>query len=122
MKLEDLARIKKEAQESLKLREEGRATKIVIAMGTCGIAAGARETLKAIMDEVGKRGRAEVVIAQTGCIGLCEQEPVVSVALPGQPEVTYGRVSAERARQIVAEHVVNGHIKGEWVIRTDQTR
>ncbi len=114
--LEDLAKIRERAQEMTRLREGEGTARIVIGMGTCGIAAGARETLHAVMDELAKRNRQDVSVTQTGCIGLCEQEPLVEVQLPGQPKVTYGRVDAEKARQIVAKHIVNGQIVGEWVI------
>ena len=115
--LDDLAKIRERAQEMTRLREgkEGSA-RIVVGMGTCGIAAGARETLQAIMDELSKRNRTDVIVTQTGCIGLCEQEPMVDVEVAGQPKISYGHVNAERARQIIASHVINGHIIGEWVV------
>ncbi|NPV53328.1 MAG: (2Fe-2S) ferredoxin domain-containing protein [Firmicutes bacterium] len=116
--LEELERIKKEAQAMTKLREDRESTKIVVGMGTCGIAAGARETLAAIMDELAKRNLQDVIITQTGCVGLCEQEPIVDIMKPGKPKVTYGRVTGERARQIIASHVVNDRVVGEWVIAT----
>lgn len=116
--LEELERIKKEAQAMTRLREGKETVKIVVGMGTCGIAAGARETLAAILDELAKRNLQDVVVTQTGCIGLCEQEPIIDIIRVGQPKVTYGRVTGERARQIIANHVVNGRIIGEWVIST----
>jgi len=114
--LEELEKIKKEAQAMTKLREGKEAAKIVVGMGTCGIAAGARETLAAIMDELAKRNLQDVVVTQTGCVGLCEQEPIVDVIKPNKPKVTYGHVTPERARQIVSSHIVNDRVIGEWVI------
>lgn len=114
--LDELAKIRERAQEMTRLRESQGGVRIVVGMGTCGIAAGARDTLHALMDELAKRNRQDVSITQTGCIGLCEQEPLVDVEIAGQPKVTYGRVDAEKARQIVAKHVINGQIVGEWVI------
>jgi len=116
--VEELERIRKQAQAMTRLREGGETAKIVVGMGTCGIAAGARETLSAIMDELARRNIQDVVVTQTGCIGLCEQEPIVTVVMPGAEKVAYGKVSREKARKIVASHVVNGQVVGEWVIPT----
>ena len=114
--LEELAKIREQAQRQLELREGKDGPRVVVGMGTCGIAAGARETLTAILDELGKRNLSNVTVTQTGCVGLCDQEPLVDVLLPGKPKVTYGRVDAARARQIVANHIVNGNIVGDWVV------
>ncbi len=116
--VEELERIRKQAQAMTRLREGRETTKIVVGMGTCGIASGARETLSAIMDELARRNIQDVVVTQTGCVGLCEQEPIIDVVRPGAPKVTYGKVTGEKARQIVARHVVNGQVVGEWVIAT----
>ncbi|SMB98921.1 NAD(P)-dependent iron-only hydrogenase iron-sulfur protein [Thermanaeromonas toyohensis ToBE] len=114
--LEDLLKLKEEAQKAIALREEGAKVKVVVGMGTCGIAAGAREVMTAILDELSKRRLTDVVVTQTGCIGLCAQEPLVDVFVPGKPKVTYGKVDARKARQIVAQHIANGLIIGDWVI------
>ncbi|MEW6522693.1 MAG: (2Fe-2S) ferredoxin domain-containing protein [Bacillota bacterium] len=114
--LEDLERIRREAQERIRVRDSKETTKIVVAMGTCGIAAGARDTMAAILDEIAKRRLAEVQVVQTGCVGLCEYEPMVDVAVRGQDKVTYTYVDADKARQIIARHVVNGQVIGEWVL------
>jgi (2Fe-2S) ferredoxin len=116
--LDELAKIRDKAKEALNLRAGEKETKIIVGMGTCGIAAGAREVMAAILDELGKRNLTEVTVTQTGCIGLCDKEPLVDVLRPGQPRVSYGRVDAERARRIVTQHVVNGQIVGEWVVGT----
>jgi len=84
-------------------------------MGTCGIAAGAREVMTAILDDLDRRGINDVGVTQTGCKGLCEQEPTVDVIKDNQT-VTYGYIDGEKARQMVAQHLVNGNIVGEWVI------
>jgi len=103
--LEELAKIREQAKHQLELREGKGGPSVVVGMGTCGIAAGARETLLAILDEIGKRNLTNVAVTQTGCGGLCEQEPLVEVVLPGQPKVTYGHVDPNRARQIVASQL-----------------
>jgi len=114
--IEDLERVRKEALERLRIREGGAAKRIVVGMGTCGIAAGARDVVQAVLDELALRKISDVAITQTGCIGLCEYEPLVDVYTPGAPKVTYAHVTAEKARQIVSRHVINGQIIGEWTL------
>jgi (2Fe-2S) ferredoxin len=116
--LEDLKKIREQAQQAMKVRDSKHSAKIVVAMGTCGIASGAREVVSAMLDELAKRGISDVAVTQTGCKGLCEQEPTVDIIKAGQPVVTYGYVTPEKARAIVAQHIVNGQIAGEWVIAT----
>ena len=114
--LEELQKLKEEAQKAIALRDEKGKVKVVVGMGTCGIAAGAREVMSALLDELSKRRLVNVVVTQTGCIGLCVQEPLVDVLVPGKPQVTYGKVNAQKARQIVAQHIVNGIIISDWVV------
>ncbi|MEA4885049.1 MAG: (2Fe-2S) ferredoxin domain-containing protein [Clostridia bacterium] len=116
--LEDLKKIKERAQAMTELREGNEDVRVVVGMGTCGIAAGARDTLTAIMDEIGVRGLRHVVVTQTGCVGMCEQEPIVDIMKQGEPKVTYGHVTPEKARKIIASHVVNGQVVGDLVIST----
>ena len=113
--LEDLKKVREKALEQMKIREGKCSAKVVVAMGTCGIAAGAREVMAAILDELEKRGITDVAVTQTGCKGLCEQEPTVDV-IKGDSSVTYGYVDSDKARQIVAQHLVNGNIVGDWVV------
>lgn len=114
--LEDLKKVREKALEQMKVRDGKYTAKVVVAMGTCGIAAGAREVMTAILDELDKRGISDVAVTQTGCKGLCEQEPTVDV-IKGDTTVTYGYIDAEKARQIVAQHLVNGAIIGDWVVQ-----
>jgi len=113
--LEDLKKIKEDALRKRQIRDASARAQITVAMGTCGIAAGARDTMKAILDVIEKDAIAGVLVAQTGCIGLCEYEPIVDVQV-GDAKVTYGKVTPERARQIVMEHVVGGKPIKEWQI------
>jgi len=92
--------------------------RIVVGMGTCGIAAGARPVLTAINNEVVKRNLKNVTVAQTGCIGICEQEPIVEVIMPGKDKVTYVRMSAEKAVRVVVDHIVNNNPVREYVLET----
>ena len=88
---------------------------MIVGMGTCGIAAGAKESLSAFLDEVQKSGLTNVVVRQTGCMGLCHSEPTVEVIVPGMPAIVYGKVDQEVARRIVRKHImgkllINDHI------------
>ncbi len=109
MKLEELRAIREKSEKEMALRDGKSRIRVVVGMGTSGIAAGARETLKALLDEVAKRELRDVVVSQAGERGLSSHEPVVSVFEEGKPTVVYGSVSAELARRIVAEHLVNGN-------------
>ncbi len=111
----ELEAVKARALEEIRLRQSGEVPRIVVGMGTCGIAAGAREVVAAILDELGRR-HLHAVVTQTGCVGLCAREPLVDVIIPGQLRVTYGDVTPARARHIVVQHVANGRVVGEWAL------
>lgn len=83
--------------------------KVILGMGTCGIAAGAKEIMAALLAEI-EAQELEVDIVKTGCIGMCEQEPLLDVELAGEDRVTYGKVTVELVRRIVAEHIIDGRI------------
>ena len=114
--LEDLKKIKEETLAKRQIRNANARARVTVAMGTCGIAAGARDTMKAILDEIEKDAVPGVLVTQTGCIGLCEFEPIVHVQIGDSPQVTYGKVTPERARAIVDEHVVGNKVIQEWVV------
>ncbi|HBO34569.1 MAG TPA: 2Fe-2S ferredoxin [Anaerolineaceae bacterium] len=114
--LDDLKRIREEALKKQELKTTSGKTEIIVGMGTVGIAAGARETLKAILDYVDHNNLENIIIRQTGNIGIDSYEPVVQVILPGAEKVTYGRVNPEIARIIMDEHVVKGHIVSDYKI------
>jgi NADP-reducing hydrogenase subunit HndB len=113
--LDDLKKIKEQALQRRAIRDASARAHVTVAMGTCGIAAGARDAMKAILDAIEKDEVAGVLVTQTGCIGLCEFEPIVDVQI-GNEKVSYGKVTPERARAIVAEHVVGGKPIKEWMI------
>ncbi len=113
--LEDLRKIKEQAKSETAARHES-GTQIIVGMGTCGIAAGARTIMTAIMDELAKRGLHNISVLQTGCIGMCQKEPLVDVVRPGEPRVTYGNVKPEDVPRIVSDHIVNGRIVSELVV------
>lgn len=108
--IEELQAIREKARANMNVRgDNSDAVRIVVGMATCGIAAGARGVLNAFVDEVAKRHLDNVMVAQAGCIGLCQMEPIVEVLVPGKEKVTYGKVTPELVATIVANHVVNGN-------------
>lgn len=113
--LEDLKALREKLQADIKVRQhEG--VKIIVGMGTCGIAAGAREVMAAILDELAVRKLKDVQVQQTGCIGMCEKEVLVDVVRPGEARITYGNVKPVDVKRIIADHVVNGRIIEDLVI------
>lgn len=115
--LAELKAIKEKTKNAVGMRQDNEdKTRVLVGMATCGIAAGARPVLNAILEEVDKRQIADVTVTQTGCIGVCQYEPVVEVVVPGQEKVTYVKVTAEKAVKIVNDHVVNGNVVTEYTI------
>jgi len=89
---------------------------VVGGMATCGISAGARSVLKALVEEVNKRALQGVIVSQTGCIGICEYEPIVEVYRPGEEKVTYIKMTPDKVVRVVTEHIVNGNVVTEYAI------
>ncbi|NLU36199.1 MAG: (2Fe-2S) ferredoxin domain-containing protein [Clostridiales bacterium] len=115
--LKELEEIKQRTLDSVNLRKDRTGgTRIVVGMATCGIAAGARPVLLAFLEEVKKRNLGDVTVSQTGCIGVCRLEPMVEVYRPGEEKVTYVKMTPEKVKRIVAEHIVNGQIVTEYTI------
>lgn len=107
MTLADLRKLRDQKRVELNRRDPAnKDAQIIVAMGTCGIAAGAKAAFTAILDELEKRKIGSVLVRQVGCMGLCHSEPNVEVVVPGMPAVIYGKVDETLARRIVAEHVV----------------
>ena len=113
--LEDLKALREKLQSDIRVREND-GTKIIIGMGTCGIAAGAREIMAAVLDERAVRKLKNVQVQQTGCIGMCEKEVLVDVVRPGEPRITYGNVKPVDVKRIIADHVINGRIIEDLVV------
>lgn len=108
--LEDLKRIREEALEKRRVKSASGQVQIVVGMGTVGIAAGARETLKAILDYIEANNLSDITVRQTGNIGLDSFEPIVQVVIGENAKVTYGRVTPDAARRIMKDHVQDGKI------------
>ena len=112
--LEELRRLRNQVQEDLTTRVET-GTTIIVGMGTCGIAAGARETMRVILEELKKRD-IDAHVQTVGCIGMCVREPLVDIEQAGQPRITYANVTADRVPRLIEEHLVNGRVVDEWAI------
>ena len=115
--LEELAAIRDKMKQTVNTREAAHdSTRVVVGMATCGIAAGARPVLNAFTEEVARRDLHGVLVTQTGCIGICQYEPVVEVVTPGHEKVTYVKMTPEKALRVVNDHLVNGNVVSEYTI------
>ena len=115
--LAELAAIKAKMQSKVVIREGEGATRVVVGMATCGIAAGARPVLSAFVEGVANNNlTSKVTVTQTGCIGICQYEPVVEIFEDGKEKVTYVKLNAEKAKRIVEEHLVGGKVVNEYTI------
>ena len=115
--LAELEAIKKRVLDNVNLRKEREdGIRVVVGMATCGIAAGARPVMTALLEEVSKRNLSNVVVEQTGCIGVCKYEPIVEVYVPGEEKVTYVKMTPEKAVKVVTEHIVNGSPVSNYTI------
>ena len=116
--LAELMAIKEATKQRMTVREDtgDDATRIVVGMATCGIAAGARPVLNAFVDEIAKRNLKGVTVSQTGCIGMCQYEPIVEVIQPGKDKVTYVKMTAEKVAKVVNDHIVNGNPVAEYTV------
>ncbi len=105
--VDDLKRIKEEHKATSTLREGGYRAKITVHMGTCGIAAGARKVMTALLDEVAKRDIKDIIVTTSGCAGLCSREPMATVELIGKPPIKYVDLNGEKIIRILIEHVLS---------------
>ena len=113
--LAELAAIREKMKDKIVLREGTNDIRIVVGMATCGIAAGARPVLNAFVEGVSREGLGDqVTVSQTGCIGICQYEPVVEVFQPGKEKVTYVKMTAEKAEKVLAEHIKGGKVVTEY--------
>ena len=108
--LAELNAIRDKAKANMNIREDNEyTTRVLVGMATCGIAAGAKPVLTALVDEIARRNLSHVTVSQTGCIGMCQYEPIVEVLEPGKEKVTYVKVTPEMVARIVSDHLVNGN-------------
>jgi NADP-reducing hydrogenase subunit HndB len=115
--IQDLEKIREQARFAMAVREGGEfRAKVNVHMGTCGIAAGARTIMTALMKEVETRGLHDVLLTSSGCAGLCSQEPMITIELAGRPPVKYANLTEMRIREIFEKHILGGAIVKDWAL------
>ncbi len=122
IKIEDLDRISEEVRRTTLLREGAGRAKITVHMGTCGIAAGAREIMNTLLAEIAQRNIEDVIVTTSGCAGLCSKEPMATVELEGEAPVKYIELTPEKIRNIFSEHVLVGKIVKEYALAIGSER
>jgi NADP-reducing hydrogenase subunit HndB len=114
MTIDDFKNLRENARRDIRIRLQT-GTKIIIGMGTCGIAAGARETMHAILAELDKR-KIDAQVTTVGCIGMCAFEPLVDVEQAGGSRITYANINPEKVPRLIEEHLIQGRVVDEWVV------
>ena len=109
-------RDKMQADKSTREASHEGDTHIIVGMATCGIAAGARPVFNALIDEVATKKLENVRVTRSGCIGMCKLEPIVEVIVPGEDKVTYVKVDADKAREIINRHIIGGQVFTEYLV------
>jgi NADP-reducing hydrogenase subunit HndB len=115
--LEELKRVREEALQKKQMKATPGNVQVIVAMGTCGIAAGARDTMKSVLNYIENENVSGVTVTQTGCLGRCEEEPILQVIFGDQPKVVYGKVNMQVAEKIMKQHVQNGQPVKENIIQ-----
>jgi len=116
MSIEDLKAIQEKVKQQKILREGVSNARIVVHMGTCGIAAGARDVMKALLEEIEHREIKDVIVTTSGCAGLCSKEPMATVEIAGKPPVKYINLDGEKIRRVLTDHVLSGKILTEFAL------
>jgi len=116
LRIQDLAKIREKTKSLMTIRESQGRARVTVHMGTCGIAAGARDIMDALLDEISKAKVQDVIVTTSGCAGLCNKEPMATVELKDQPPVKYGDLTPDKMRKIFAKHVLGGKMVTEFVL------
>lgn len=114
--IDDLKKLREEARKGIYLRDSTFRGKVVVHMGTCGIASGARLILNAFLDETAKAGISDVVITTSGCAGLCSSEPMATIEMADSPPVKYIHLTTDKVNKILNEHIIGGQIVQEYTL------
>lgn len=114
--IDDLKKIKEKHLAEMSLRQGGARAKVTVHMGTCGIAAGARDVMGAVTDAIAASGVTDVIVTNSGCAGACSREPMVTVEILGQPPVKYVELNADKMQRIFKEHIQGGRIVEECAL------
>ena len=122
LRLEDLQDIRERARRTTLLREGAGRVKITVHMGTCGIAAGARNIMEAVLREVEQGNLSDVMVTTSGCAGLCSREPMATVEVAGEAPVKYVDLTEGKVKEIIAEHVVAGRVVPQYALAVGSER
>jgi NADP-reducing hydrogenase subunit HndB len=122
LKIGDLEKIREKVRRTAVLRQGKSRAKITVHMGTCGIAAGAREILSSLMDEIQKKKIDDVIVTTSGCAGLCSREPMATVEITGKPPVKYVDLNKQKIKKILEQHVIKGNIVTEYALAVGSER
>ena len=122
MKLEDLKKIREKTRRTTVLREGAGRAKVTVHMGTCGIAAGAREIMDALLKQIEAKDVTDVIVTASGCAGLCSREPMATVEVVGKPPVKYVDLTREKIERIFTEHILGGKIVTEYALAVGSER
>jgi len=114
--IEDLKRIKEKTSKETSLRYGTASIKITVHMGTCGIAAGAREVMNTLMEELAQADRQDIRVVASGCMGMCSSEPNVTVEIEGEKPVVYQKMDSNRMRQVFKRHVLLGEVQTDFAL------
>jgi NADP-reducing hydrogenase subunit HndB len=122
LNLSDLEKLRSNLKADRLVREGESRAQITVHMGTCGIAAGARKIMAALLDEIEKRKVRDLMVSTSGCAGLCSREPMATVQLPEQPPVKYGDLTEEKIRKILNEHILEGNVVTDYALAVGSER
>jgi len=122
LKIGDLEKIRDKVRRTAVLRQGKSRAKITIHMGTCGIAAGARDILSALMQEIEKKKLNDVIVTTSGCAGLCSREPMATVEIADKPPVKYVDLTKEKMKKILEQHIIKGNIVNEYALAVGSER
>ena len=122
LKIGDLERVREKVRKTSTLRQGKARAKVTIHMGTCGIAAGARKILTALMEEIEAAKLTDIIVTTSGCAGLCSREPMATLEVTGNPPVKYGDLTPEKIKEILYEHIINGNIIEKYALAMGSER
>jgi len=122
LKIGDLERVREKVRKTSTLRQGKARAKVTIHMGTCGIAAGAKKILTALLADIEKAKLKDIIVTTSGCAGLCSREPMATLVITGNPPVKYGDLTPEKINDIINEHIINGNIIGKYAFAMGSER
>jgi NADP-reducing hydrogenase subunit HndB len=120
--IDDLKKVRQSAKKNIYLREGNFRGKVIVHMGTCGIAAGAREIMNTLLDELTNRDITNVMLTSSGCAGLCSEEPMITLEISDSAPVKYGKLTPDKIKKIFEEHIIGGNVVKEFVFAIGSER